>query len=310
MATILGVAIPFFAILLCGMVAARLRLLDAKGLMGLNTFVFWFALPALLFQKVAATPFGRLTDPWLYLAYEGSVMIVYAIVFTLARTVGRMTTAPAAIAAFAAGWGNVGYMGVPLLIAAYGEAAVLPAILAVVLDNLVVQSVTILLVEASLGASKGGLRTVGRAIVRNPLILAVAAGAVVAGIGVELPTPVVGFLSLMGAAAAPSALFALGATLRGTTLLSGLGLVGALSAAKLLLLPAVTLGVALMLPVPGDLVVPMTLTAALPTAATVFVVAQRYGVLEGPAAAVVFVSHLAGILTLTLLLVLLPGTLP
>lgn len=310
MATILGVAIPFFAILLCGMIAARLRLLDTSGLMGLNAFVFWFALPALLFQKVAGTPFGRLTDPWLYIAYEGSVMLVYALVFLLARTVGRMATAPAAIAAFAAGWGNVGYMGVPLLIAAYGEGAALPSVLAVVLDNLVLQSVTILLVEAGLGADKGGLRTVARAVIRNPLIIAVAAGAVVAALGLELPLALSGFLGLLGAAAAPSALFALGATLRGTSLISGLGLVGALSAAKLLLLPAVAFAVALALPVPADLVVPLTITAALPTAASVFVVAQRYGVLEGPVAAVVFVSHLAGILTLTLLLVLLPGTVP
>ena len=56
MATIVGVALPFFAVLLCGMLAARLRLLDDAGLIGLNAFVFWFALPALLFQKVAATP--------------------------------------------------------------------------------------------------------------------------------------------------------------------------------------------------------------------------------------------------------------
>ena len=56
MATIVGVALPFFAVLLCGMLAARLRLLDDAGLIGLNAFVFWFALPALLFQKVADHP--------------------------------------------------------------------------------------------------------------------------------------------------------------------------------------------------------------------------------------------------------------
>jgi predicted permease len=221
-----------------------------------------------------------------------------------------MATAPAAMAAFAAGWGNVGYMGVPLLIAAYGEDAALPAVLAVVLDNLVVQSVTILLVEAGLQAQGGGLRVVARAIVRNPLIIAVVLGAAVAATGRPLPAPLAGFLALLGAAAAPSALFALGATLRGTTLVSGLGLVGAITAAKLLLLPAVAFAVAMLLPVAADMIVPLTITAALPTAATVFVIAQRYGVLEGPTAAVVFVSHLAGIVTLTLLLVLLPGALP
>ena len=77
MGTIAGVALPFFAVLLCGMLAARLRLLDDAGLLGLNAFVFWFALPALLFQKVAATPFERLTDWTLYVAYEGSCLVLY-----------------------------------------------------------------------------------------------------------------------------------------------------------------------------------------------------------------------------------------
>ena len=47
------------------------------------------------------------------------------------------------------------------------------------------------------------------------------------------------------------------------------------------------------------------LTTALPTAASVFVIAQRYGVLERQAAAIIFGSHLVGIVTLTMLLVLL-----
>src|SRR5262249_19723317 len=192
-----------------------------------------------LLQKVAATPLARLSDPWLYLSYESSVLIVYGLVYGVARWAGRLPVAASAICALAAAWGNVGYMGVPLLIAAYGENHALASVLAVVLDNLVLQSVTILLVEASLGAHKGGLRTVMRAVARNPLILAVLAGAAQVALGLRLPAAANGFLSLLGAAAAPSALFALGATLRGATLASGLRLVAAISAAKLLVLPAI-----------------------------------------------------------------------
>ncbi len=306
MATILGVAIPFFAVLLCGMLASRLKLLDPKGLMGLNSFVFWFALPALLFHKVATTPFGRLADPWLYLAYEGSCVILYGLVYLVAR-LARLGPAQAAICAFAAAWGNVGYMGVPLLIAAYGEARALPAVLAVVMDNLVLQSLTILILEASLGADKGGLRTVAGAVCRNPLIQAVFAGAVVAFLGLRLPLPVTGFLGLIGAAAAPAALFALGATLYGGSLTSHVGLVANITAAKLVLLPLIGFVMVSMLPLPADLVVPIVVTTGLPTASSVFVIAQRYGILEAPVAAVVFVSHLLGIVTLTVLLVLLGG---
>ena len=305
MATIAAVALPFFAVLLCGLLAARLRLIDDAGLIGLNAFVFWFALPALLFHKVATTPFARLTDWTLYVGYEGACVLLYFLVLAAARWVLRRTLREAAILAFAASWGNVGYMGVPLLSAAYGESAGLPAVLAVVLDTLVLQSLTILLLESGGAAGHGGLRTVGRAVVRNPLIIAVFAGAVVAGLGIDLPLPVVGFLSLLGPAAAAGALFALGATLRGGALSEDAGLVGSVLAAKLLLLPALAWLGLQFVPVPPDLQAPLVITTALPTAASVFVIAQRYGVLERPAAAIVFGSHLLGIITLTGLLVLL-----
>jgi predicted permease len=304
-ATIVGVAVPFFAVLLCGMLAARLRLLDHAGLIGLNAFVFWFALPALLFHKVAATPFERLTDWTLYVGYEGSCLIAYAIVLVLARWPGGRSLPEAAICAFAVAWGNVGYMGVPLLIAAYGEARALPSVLAVVLDTLVLQSLTILLIESGGTAGRGGLRVVARAVARNPLIIAVFAGAVVAWLRLELPAPVTGFLAILGPAAGPGALFALGATLRGGALTRDTRLVAALTAAKLLLVPAIAWLLLQRLPIPQDLEAPLLVTTALPTAASVFVIAQRYGILERQVAAIVFVSHLLGILTLTGVLVFL-----
>ncbi|MFZ1427839.1 MAG: AEC family transporter [Geminicoccaceae bacterium] len=305
MATIIGVALPFFAVLVCGMLAARFRLLDDAGLLGLNAFVFWFALPALLFHKVATTAFERLTDWTLYVGYEGSCLLVYAIVLVGVRWIARRPLREAAICAFAASWGNVGYIGVPLLIAAYGEAGALPSVIAVVLDTLILQSITILLLESGGNAGRGGVGAVGRAVIRNPLILAVIAGGVVAWTGVDLPTPVTGFLGLLGPAAGAGALFALGATLRGRALTQDKTLVAAVTLAKLMLLPALAWLVLQEVPVPADLTAPLLVTTALPTAASVFVIAQRYGVLERQAAAIVFASHLLGILSLTVVLVLL-----
>ncbi|MGD9507606.1 MAG: AEC family transporter [Geminicoccaceae bacterium] len=304
MSTILGVALPFFAVLLCGMLAVQQRLIDNAGLIGVNAFVFWFALPGLLFHKVATTPFERLTDWTLYVGYEGACVALYLLVLGVARRVFRRTLRDAAMLAFAASWGNVGYMGVPLLSASHGELGVLPAILAMVLDTLVLQSLTILLLEAD-GAGRGGLGTVARAVIGNPLIIAVFAGGLVAGFDIPLPLPVVGFLSLLGPAAAASALFALGGTLRPSALASDRRLVVAVVAAKLLLLPAIAWAGFFVIPVPAELQAPLLLTTALPTAASVFVIAQRYGVLERPVAGIVFASHLAGIASLTLLLVLL-----
>ena len=77
--------------------------------------------------------------------------------------------------------------------------------------------------------------------------------------------------------------------------------------AFVLLLPAVAWVVLSGLPFPPDLAVPMLITTALPTAASVFVIAQRYGVFERQSAAIFFLSHLIGIGTLTAILAMLGG---
>lgn len=305
MEIVLGTAIPFFAVLLCGLIATRVGLLDQAGVRGVNAFVFWFALPALLFGKVAQTPFARLADPGFYLLYESTSLTVYALVLVVLRALGRPLP-EAALAALGAAWGNTGYMGVPLLLRAFGEAAALPAVLAVVLDATIIQTITVVLIEAG-QRRQGGIAGTARAVATNPLILAVLAGFVVAALGLTLPSPVRGFLDLIGPASGPAALFALGATLARTPVGGDLPLVLGLSAAKLVLFPLVLLLLLPVFPVPSELREPVLINAALPTAATVFVLGQRYHVLERTTASLVFVSHLLGIFTLTALLVMLGG---
>lgn len=303
---IVGVAIPFFAVLVCGFLARRLNVLDYQGVRGLNAFVYWFALPALLFWRVAETPFHRLSDPSFYLVYSGSGLFLFTVVFTTMMLVFRRPRAESALIALATCWGNVGYMGVPLLLAAYGEAQVLPAVLATALDSIIMQTLAVAVIESGGGTRKVGLLGVLRAVFTNPLVLAVLAGFVVAAFDLELPTMVLGFLAILGPASGPGALFALGATLTGGLgARRGYGLAAGMVGAKLLVLPLVIMLALQLVALPADLVEPTLITAALPTAASVFVLAQRYDVLERPIALVVFVSHLLGIATLTGLLVLL-----
>ncbi|WP_191058230.1 AEC family transporter [Geminicoccus harenae] len=308
MEMVVGVALPFFAVLMCGFLARRLRILDDYGVRGLNAFVYWFALPALLFWRVAETPFARLSDPTFYLVYEGSGLVLYGLVFALVHLVLRRSRAESALAALASSWGNVGYMGVPLLLAAYAPEQSMPAVIATALDNIVLQTLAVAIIESSGGTSGRRLGMLGilRGIFTNPLIVAVIAGFVVAFLELELPSPILGFLALLGPASGPGALFALGATLTGGFGPSrDLGLAGTIVIAKLVGLPALMMFTLTLIPLPDDLVEPTLITAALPTAASVFVLAQRYQILERPIALVVFASHLLAIATLTGLLVLL-----
>ena len=60
---ILAVTFPFFALVLCGYVAARTRLLPLDAVPGLNMFVLYFALPCMLYRFGSATPAAQLFNP-------------------------------------------------------------------------------------------------------------------------------------------------------------------------------------------------------------------------------------------------------
>ena len=309
MQMIAAVAVPFFAVLLCGFLARQFHIVGEAGVRGLNSFVFWFALPALLFWKVAETPFERLSDPRFYAVYEGSCLILYCLTFIVMQLVLHRSRSESAIAALAASWGNVGYMGVPLLLAAYRADQVLPAVLATALDSIVMQTLTVALIESGSASRKIGPLGLCHALLTNPLILAVILGFFAAALHLQLPTMLKGFLAILGPAAGPGALFALGATLTiAATPSRDYALATGLIAAKLVLLPALTYATLHLVALPPLLVEPTLVTAALPTAASVFVLAQRYTTLERTIALIVFASHLAGIATLTALLLLLQHT--
>ena len=63
MQQILLVTFPFFALVLCGYLVTRSRLLPLEAIPGLNSFVLFFALPCLLYRFAATTPIVQLLDP-------------------------------------------------------------------------------------------------------------------------------------------------------------------------------------------------------------------------------------------------------
>ncbi|MDH5206036.1 MAG: AEC family transporter, partial [Hylemonella sp.] len=59
---IFAVTFPFFALVLCGYVAARRGMLPLEAIPGLNGFVLFFALPCMLYRFGATTPIAQLLD--------------------------------------------------------------------------------------------------------------------------------------------------------------------------------------------------------------------------------------------------------
>ena len=296
---------PFFAIVLIGWLAAKRGMFSEAGLGGLNAFIFNISLPPLLFQTMSRAPeqgFGAEGAGWTLLAAYGlatlalylGAMVIGAALFGLrgpARTLFGHLSAN----------GNVGFLGLPLAIAALGPEAALPTAMILTFDIVVVMSATTLLLERGrtpdAGAPPRGAGAALRAAFLNPIILGalggVAWGALGRGaLGMEMADPLARLLDVLGQAAAPAALFAVGATLAHKKSDRRQGEIATLCVMKLAAHPALTLlSLSLLAPeAPALWAAAAVLAAANPSSNNAVIFANNYGVYEARASATVLAS--------------------
>jgi predicted permease len=307
MGPILNVVFPIFAIMAAGYAAGRFRILGAASSEALNRFVYFIALPALFFVSMARVSLGEVFNLPFLGAYGGGAAITFAVAVAVARVAFPNRLGSLGLAGLSAIFSNTGYMGIPLLMLAFGEAGMLPAIISTILNGAVIMALGIVLLELDVHQGKSRLvvlKNVLRGVARSPLVLSAAAGLTVSGFGIPLPQAVGTFCDILGASAGPCALFAIGLFMVGKSLTAGMTEVSWLVFLKLLVQPLVTWWLAFhvftMDPVwaAGALV-----QSALPTGALVFVLAQQYGIYVQRSTAVIMVSTVLSLVTLSVLFV-------
>jgi hypothetical protein len=308
--TILNTALPFFALIFCGYGAGRFKLLSEASIAGVNAFVFYFALPAFIFNLMATSPLADVANGPFVAAYLGAGLVVFAVAAILGHLLFDIRRSEAALQGAAAVLGNTGYMGIPLVAAAFGDRAAIPLVLGLTLEATVLIPLTIILVEAQKGLDAGWsqlLGSVAGAMVRNPIIIAIFAGVLVSATGIGLPTPVENFTALLGRAAGPCALFALGATLTSFPISTGLGEVSYMTFFKLLIHPAaIWFATTRLFDVDPLWATVAILGAALPVAANVFIVAKQYDTYVERVSSAILVSTAISVVTVSALLTILP----
>lgn len=300
MLEILSKTLPFFALIGLGYCAARARFFPEEATAYLTKFVFYFALSAMLFRFSATLSIDQIFDARLAMAYLWGTAFVYGIAMLVAYLRG-LDTPTAAIEAQCAAIGNTGFLGVPMLAVLLGQEAVGPIILVLSIDLIVFSSALVILVTGSRGT--GGavaiLKTVALGLAKNPMIVAIVAGLAVASTGLPMPAPVEDFLTILGNAATPGALFAIGASLASKSA-ERLRIAGWLSFCKLVLHPAlVALGALVVFPTEAYKASVAISAAALPVAGNVFILAQHYGVAPQRVSASILISTTLSILTVT-----------
>ncbi len=321
----LSVTFPFFALVLCGYLAARRGLLPLAAIAGMNTFVLFFALPCMLYRFGASTPIAQLLDPVLALSYLCCALVMVALAVWVTRR-GRIGWNDAAFGALVAAFPNTGFMGVPLLVALLGAQAAGPAIVTILVDMVVTSSLCIALSrlgsrseDPSQNSAAQAAQNALKGVASNPMPWAILSGSLASAYAWQLPGPLTMTVGMLADSASPVALFTIGAVLARSQMhaVSGHGPavrwseVVPVAAMKLFVHPLLVLafGWAVMatgLPLNRFAWYVVVLVAALPSASNVAMLAERFGADNGRIARIILVSTSAAFLTFSGMVTWLP----
>jgi len=310
MASVIGLVLPFFGLIALGFGAARITKQPIEALGWMNTFIIYIALPALFFKLLSQTPVEQLAQWQFIAATTFSTFIIFAIAFALGAWKTKGKVGESAIIGFASAYGNIGYMAPGLALLAFGEAAVVPVALIFCFDNTLhfVLAPLLMAFRTDGNEQPSIIKLIGTAtwrIISHPFILATIVGVLAAIFQVQPPDAAQTLIDYLANAAAPCALFAMGVSLalrplKRVPIEAGFILPLKLVAQPLLVYLLVTsLG-----NFPPIWVYSAMLLAGLPSATNVFVIAQQYDVWTERASAMVLLTTMFSVITVTTLLYL------
>ncbi|HEX4843640.1 MAG TPA: AEC family transporter [Limnobacter sp.] len=307
------VTLPFFALILCGYLATRGKLLPLGAIPGLNAFVLYFALPAMLFRFASGMPVTELFNPHTIVVYLlcGMVMVGLA-VFTSLRMGHNWNNA--AFGALVTAFPNSGFMGMPILVSLVGAEGVGAVVVSISIDMIITSSLCIAL--SRLGQADGqsamlAARKAMRGVLFNPLPWAVMLGALCSATAFKLYQPLDQIVSMFAQSCSPIALFTIGAMLARPpqvehmakpSTLQRYGDVPVIVVYKLLLHPLLVLAVGwgyvrLGFALDAQSLTVLVLVAALPSASSITVLAERFEADSRRIAQIVLVSTAVAFVT-------------
>jgi malonate transporter len=298
----LAVSTPFFAVIGLGAFSAWRGMFSLDTVRVLNAYAFLIAAPAMVLRVMSREPVAALWNGLFFAAMALLGVAVLACGILLFRRLAGLPFPTAVSRSQCLVGGNFTFLGVPLMLAFMGDRAAAPIVIALIVDTALIVPLSIGLIEAGRGGGSPwriGLRLVRGTLV-NPFMLSILGGLALSLSGLVLPEPVDRFLLFLGSSAAPVGIFALGIA---AFLWARSGdlqwrIVMPLVAGKLILHPLLTWFVlAVLLRLDPLWVQAGVLYAAVPIAANVFIISERFETGSRPIAVAIVISTALAALT-------------
>lgn len=286
------------ALLVLGAGLRAVGVLDDRRAGRLNAVAYYVALPALIFVSTYAYSIGEIVTPALvvgvFVVFFGTV--ASALVVHRNRSVAERR----GVAVVQSYHSNLGYLGVPLIAATFGDEVTAAASAILGLVSLVQVPMTVFVLSTSNGAATT-VRAEVRRVLTTPVLVSLVAGLGVGSTGVAVPGILAGGLDLLGGFALPLALLCVGASLEFDVPTVDVGASAAVIALKIVVMPVIAWGVFWGLPVDATTFTAGVVMFATPTAVSTFVFAAELGGDEAFASLNVFLTTLLSMGTLFVL---------
>ncbi len=299
--------IPIFLLILIGWLVVRVGYLKAMVGDGLSDFVFRVAVPVLLFRTIAEADFSG-SSPWLlWIAYFSGVAITWSLGHLAATLVFGRDARIGVLAGVSSAFANSVFIGLPLVARNVGESGLvaLSILLCVHLPVMMIAG-TVLMERAERKTSGTAtqrplrlLRGIVRNLVRNPLVIGLALGALFHLSGLPLGGPVKVAVDQIAAVAAPAALVSIGMALDKYGLSGNLGLAAVTCGLKLIVLPATVFAACHLLGLDSDWTAALVLTSAVPTGVNAWLIANHFNVGHGLASSTITLTTALGVISVS-----------
>jgi malonate transporter len=280
MLDLFAIVLPVFGLIGIGYVARQTGFVSERVGEGLSEFVFTLSLPCLIFRTLVRAEIPAV-QPWGYwISYFAGVAVVWLLATTIGRHFFGIKGVSGVVAGFSAGQANTVFVGIPMILKAYGDEGAVPLFLLIAVHLPVTMTLATILAE---GRQASPLLILRR-LLTHPIVVGILAGSACRPVAAYVPAPAWQVMDLLASAAVPCALISMGIALRRHGLQMGWKLPSLISFLKLVVHPLVVLLLATqvfqMPPVWAGVAV---LFASCPSGINAYLFAERYG--EGVALA-------------------------
>ena len=293
-----------------GYISARVGWVDQSSVRGLTRFVFDFAVPMLLLRTIATASLPTFI-PWGYIfSYYLGTFVVLILGIFLTRLFWQRSFSQQVINAFSSSFSNTVLLGIPIVLLAFGNQAVLPLFIIIGTHGIIMVPLFTIMLEMGKNENDQIKRIILRTIyglLSNPLVLGLSSGLILNFLEINLWKPIDEIAKLLAYSVTSCSLFALGATLSNFRKNIPWNEVPLIVFLKTIVHPLIVWGMASYVFGVNEIIwiYVLVILAAQPTGVNPFLFASRYNVGQSVSSGSAFISTIISIFTLSFLLTLL-----